>query len=155
MSVIKQKLSDSLKEAMKARDEVRTGTIRMMISEIKKRDIDYEIKGKPAMDDNEAMGVLLTMVKQRRESSATYVTANRPELAAKEDVEIGIIEQFLPKQLGDAEAKAKIQAIVQQLGANGPKDMGKVMAAVKEQLVGQFDMSKASALVKEVLSAAA
>lgn len=151
MSQLKDRLQAALKESMKARDELRTGALRMVLADIKKRDIDAEIAGKPVQDDAAVMGLLLTMVKQRRESIATYTQAGRNELAAKEQSEIVIIEEFLPKQLDIDAAKAKIQAIIAALGAQGPKDMGKVMAEVKTQLAGQVDMSQVSGWVKGML----
>jgi uncharacterized protein len=151
MSQLKDRLQAALKESMKSRNELRTGTLRMVLADIKKRDIDAEIAGKPVQDDAAVMGLLLTLVKQRRESIATYTQAGRNELAAKEQSEIVIIEEFLPKQLDTEAAKAKIQAIIATTGAQGPKDMGKVMAEVKTQLAGQVDMTQVSGWVKGML----
>ncbi len=153
MSDIKTRLSEAVKESMKARNEHRTTTLRMVISEIKKRDIDNEIKGKPALTDAEAMAVLLTLVKQRKESAATFIQGGRQELADKENLEITMIEEFLPKQMGEAEAKEKIKAIIAEVGASSAKDMGKVMGVVKERLAGQVDMTKVSGWVKDSLAA--
>ncbi|TAH32585.1 MAG: GatB/YqeY domain-containing protein [Alphaproteobacteria bacterium] len=153
MSDIKTRLSNAVKESMKARNEHRTTTLRMVISEIKKRDIDNEIKGKPALNDTEAMAVLLTLVKQRKESATTFIQGGRQELADKENLEIAMIEEFLPKQLDESEAKAKIKAIIAEVGASSAKDMGKVMGVVKERLAGQVDMTKVSGWVKESLAA--
>ncbi len=153
MTSIKDQLTAAIKESMKARNEHRTTTLRMVSAEIKKRDIDNEIKGKPALTDQESMAVLLTLVKQRRESAATFIQGNRQELADKEILEIAMIEEFLPKQLDESAAKEKIRAIIAEVGATSAKDMGKVMGVVKERLAGQVDMTKVSSWVKDSLAA--
>ncbi len=140
-----------MKESMKSRDELRLSTLRMVLSDIRKKDIDAEIAGKPLMDDAAVMSSLLTMVKQRRESAASFTQAERPELAQKELAEIAIIEGFLPKQLDQTAAQEKIKSIIVEIGAAGPKDMGRVMTEVKSRLAGQVDMSQVSGWVKSLL----
>ena len=138
--------------AMKAGDKARLGTIRLMLAKIKDKDIELRTGTAPADDDVLVTDVLQKMVKQRRESIAMYEQGNRQELADIEAAEVAVIEDFLPAQLSDEEATAAIKAIVVELGAESLKDMGKVMAAVKDRLCSQLDMSKASGWVKGALS---
>ena len=138
--------------AMKAGDKARLGTIRLMLAKIKDRDIELRTGTAPADDDVLVTDVLQKMVKQRRESIAMYEQGGRQELADIEAAEVVVIEDFLPAQLSDDEAQTAIKAIVDELGASSLKDMGKVMAAVKDRLGSQLDMSKASGWVKAALS---
>ena len=138
--------------AMKAGDKARLGTIRLMLAKIKDRDIELRTGTAPADDDVLVTDVLQKMVKQRRESITMYEQGGRQELADIEAAEVVVIEDFLPAQLSESDATAAIAAIVSELGATSVKDMGKVMAAVKERLGSQLDMSKASAWVKAALS---
>ena len=138
--------------AMKAGDKARLGTIRLMLAKIKDKDIELRTGTAPADDDVLVTDVLQKMVKQRRESITMYEQGGRQELADIEAAEVVVIEDFLPAQLGDDEAAAAIKAIVVELGADSLKDMGKVMAAVKDRLGSQLDMSKASGWVKAALS---
>jgi hypothetical protein len=138
--------------AMKAGDKARLGTIRLMLAKIKDKDIELRTGTAPADDDVLVTDVLQKMVKQRRESITMYEQGGRQELADIEAAEVAVIEDFLPAQLSEADATAAIKAIVDELGATSPKDMGKVMAAVKERLGSQLDMSKASGWVKAALS---
>ncbi|KTE07091.1 GatB/YqeY domain-containing protein [Sphingopyxis sp. H115] len=138
--------------AMKAGDKARLGTIRLMLAKIKDKDIELRTGTAPADDDVLVTDVLQKMVKQRRESIAMYEQGGRQELADIEAAEVAVIEGFLPAQLSDDEAMAAIKAIVDELGASSLKDMGKVMAAVKDRLGSQLDMSKASGWVKAALS---
>lgn len=138
--------------AMKAGDKARLGTIRLMLAKIKDKDIELRTGTAPADDDVLVTDVLQKMVKQRRESIAMYEQGGRQELADIEAAEVVVIEDFLPAQLSDDEATAAIKAIVVELGAESLKDMGKVMAAVKDRLGSQLDMSKASGWVKAALS---
>ena len=138
--------------AMKAGDKARLGTIRLMLAKIKDRDIELRTGTPPADDDVLVVDVLQKMVKQRRESIAMYEQGGRQELADAEAAEVAVIEDFLPAQLGEDEARAAIAAIVAELGATSVKDMGKVMAAVKDRHGSQLDMSKASGWVKAALS---
>ena len=138
--------------AMKAGDKARLGTIRLMLAKIKDKDIELRTGTAPADDDVLVTDVLQKMVKQRRESIAMYEQGGRQELADIEAAEVVVIEDFLPAQLSDDDAAAAIKAIVVELGAESLKDMGKVMAAVKDRLGSQLDMSKASGWVKAALS---
>ncbi|MEY4271072.1 MAG: hypothetical protein RLZZ58_2288 [Pseudomonadota bacterium] len=138
--------------AMKAGEKERLSTIRLMLAKIKDRDIELRTGKAPGDDDVVVTDVMQKMVKQRRESIALYVQGNRPELAAIEAAEIAVIEGFLPTQLTEAEASAAIAAVVAELGATSVKDMGRVMAAVKERHGSQLDMSKASGWVKAALA---
>lgn len=138
--------------AMKAGDKARLGTIRLMLAKIKDKDIELRTGTAPADDDVLVTDVLQKMVKQRRESITMFEQGGRQELADIEASEVAVIEDFLPAQLSDDEATAAIKAIVVELGAASLKDMGKVMAAVKDRLGSQLDMSKASGWVKAALS---
>ncbi|NIJ38436.1 hypothetical protein FHR22_003147 [Sphingopyxis panaciterrae] len=138
--------------AMKSGDKARLGTIRLMLAKIKDKDIELRTGTAPADDDVLVTDVLQKMVKQRRESITMFEQGGRQELADIEAGEVAVIEDFLPAQLSDDEATAAIKAIVVELGAESLKDMGKVMAAVKDRLGSQLDMSKASGWVKAALS---
>ena len=148
---MRDKINDDLKTAMKAGDKDRVGTLRLVNSAIKSADIDARPSGKDKVSDADILLVLAKMVKQRRDSIEQFNAGGRPELAAKEAAEITVIEGYLPKQMSDDEAKAAIAAIVKETGAAGPKDMGKVMAALKAKYAGQMDFGKASALTKDLL----
>ncbi len=138
--------------AMKAGDKARLGTIRLMLAKIKDKDIELRTGTAPTDDDVLVTDVLQKMVKQRRESIAMYEQGGRQELADIEAAEVVVIEDFLPAQLSDDEAQAAIKAIAAELGASSLKDMGRVMAAVKERHGSELDMSKASGWVKAALS---
>ena len=138
--------------AMKAGDKARLGTIRLMLAKIKDRDIELRTGTAPADDDVLVTDVLQKMVKQRRESIAMYEQGGRQELADAEAAEVVVIEDFLPAQLSETDAAAARRAIAAGLGATSVKDMGKVMAAVKDRHGSQLDMSKASGWVKAALS---
>lgn len=138
--------------AMKAGDKQRTAAIRLIQSALKNRDIELRTGTAPADDDVVVTEVLQKMIKQRRESITMYEQGGRQELADQEKAEVAVIESFLPQQMSEEETKAAIDAIAAELGANSVKDMGRVMAALKERHAAQLDMSKASALVKARLS---
>lgn len=137
--------------AMKAGDKARLGTIRLMLAKIKDKDIELRTGTAPADDDVLVTDVLQKMVKQRRESITMYEQGGRQELADVEAAEVAVIEEFLPAQLSEEDATAAIRAIVAELGATSLKDMGRVMAAVKERHGSRLDMSKASGWVKAAL----
>ena len=134
--------------AMKAGDKARTATIRLIQSAIKNRDIELRGSDKAPEDDALVTEVLQKMIKQRRESIAMYEQGGRPELAATEAAEVAVIEDFLPRQMSEEEANAAIDAIIAETGASSVKDMGKVMAVLKERHASEIDMAKASGLVK-------
>lgn len=153
MSQIRENLTQSLKTAMKAKDENTLTTVRMIISKMKERDIEARVSGNMnGIADPELLSLMQGMIKQRQESAKMYRDGGRPELADKEDAEIVIIEQFLPAQLGDAEIADVIAEIIAKTGAAGVKDMGKIMAELKANYAGQMDMAKAGAVVKQKLA---
>jgi hypothetical protein len=146
--MIRDDIKAALITAMKGGDKARTAAIRLIQSAIKNRDIELRTGGAPADDDAMVTEVLQKMIKQRRESIALYEQGGRQELADAEKAEVAVIEGFLPAQMSEEQAKAAIEAIVAETGASSVKDMGRVMALVKERHAGQLDMSKASGLVK-------
>jgi uncharacterized protein len=145
-------ITAALKAATLAQDKRRTGTLRLIMAAIKDRDIVARTAGAGTASDVELIDLLAKMVKQRLESAKIYEDNGRPELAAQEREEIAIIEEYLPKQLSEDEAKAAIAAIVVETGASGIRDMNKVMSELKARYAGQMDFSKASAAVKAALS---
>jgi uncharacterized protein YqeY len=150
--MLRDDINNALKNAMKARDEARVSTLRLVNSTLKNADIEARGQGKPPLSDEDALGVLQKMIKQRQESAELYQKGGRPELAAKEQAEIEIISGYLPQQLSDLEAGSVIQALVHEINAQTMKDMGRVMAALKERYAGKLDFTKASAAVKKALS---
>jgi len=150
--MIRDDIKTALVAAMKGGDKAATGTIRLIQSAIKNRDIELRTGTAPADDDLMITEVLQKMVKQRRESADLYRKGNREELAAAEEAEIAVIDRFLPKQMSDGEASAAIQAVIAQTGAASMKDMGRVMTEVKARYAGQIEPARASALVKAALS---
>ncbi|MBZ9791187.1 GatB/YqeY domain-containing protein [Rhizobium sp. 3T7] len=150
--MLRDQLAAALKDAMKSKNAERLSTVRLIQAAIKDRDIANRGAGKEEAGDDEILQILAKMVKQRDESAKIYEENARPELAAKERAEIGVLQDFLPKQLSDAEVRTNIAAIIAEIGAAGPKDMGKVMAVLKERYAGQMDFSKASGAVKEQLN---
>lgn len=149
-------LRDTIKqaqiEAMKAGEKDRLAAVRLILAKLKDRDIELRTGKAPDNDDVTVIEVLQKMAKQRRESIDLYEKGGRQELAAQEQAELAVIENFLPAQMSDEEATAAIAAIKAELGAETIKDMGRVMAALKERHGSEMDMSKASALVKAALS---
>ena len=150
---LRDQFNEQIKEAMKAKDARRLSTLRMVTAALKDRDIAARTEtSRDLLGDDEILQLLAKMIKQREESAAAYDTGNRPELAAQEREEIDIIRSFMPRQMSAEETKAAAQAVVTETGATAMKDMGKVMAAMKERYAGQMDFAKASAVVKESLS---
>ena len=137
--------------AMKAKDSVRLGTLRLISAALKNKDIELRTGTAPPDDDVLVADVLSKMAKQRRESIEMFVNGGRPELADIERAELGVIEGFMPQQMAAGEAQAAVRALVAELGATSVKDMGRVMAAVRERFAGQLDMAAASAMVKAAL----
>ena len=144
-------ITEAVKTAMKAGDKPRTSTLRMIQSAIKDRDIANRGVGKDAANDDDVLQILAKMVKQREESAKAFDDGNRPELAAQERAEIEIIRAFQPQQLSDDEVKAAAREAMAATGAAGPKDMGRVMAVLKEKFAGKMDFGKASGVVKQLL----
>ena len=150
--MIRDKISQVLKDAMRAKDEVKTTTLRMVNAAIKQKDIDVaRARGDQHISQDEVLNLLQSLIKSRRESIELYKQGGRQDLVDKEETEIGVIEQFLPKQMNEEETRAAIRDLVASLGAISVKDMGKVMAAIKSKYAGQLDIAKASAAVKDVL----
>ena len=149
--MLRDAIQTATTQAMKARDSARLGALRLINAALKNKDIELRTGTAPADDDVLVVDVLMKMAKQRRESIEMYVAGNRAELADAERAELGVIESFLPKQMDDSEALAAIKAVVAEIGATNVKDMGRVMAAVKERFAGKLDMSKASGMVKAAL----
>jgi uncharacterized protein YqeY len=148
---MRDKITDALKTALKSGDRERSGTLRLVNAAIQDRDIANRGTGKGAASDDEVMQILAKMVKQREESAKAFDDGNRPELAAKERSEIEIIRGFLPTQMDDAATEQAIRDVIAQTGAAGVRDMGRVMAALREKYVGQMDFGKASGVVKSLL----
>jgi uncharacterized protein YqeY len=147
-AMIRDDIKAALVSAMKSGDRARTNTVRLIQAALKNRDIELRGSEKLPEDDALVTEVLQKMVKQRRESIALYQQGGRQELADAEAAEVSVIEEFLPRQMGEAETRAAIDAIVAETGASSVKDMGRVMAALKERHGTSLDMSKASGLVK-------
>jgi uncharacterized protein len=150
--MIRDEIKAALVTAMKGGDKAGTGTIRLIQSAIKNRDIELRTSTAAPDDDLLVTEVLQKMIKQRRESADLYRKGNREELAATEEAEIAVIERFLPKQMSEDEARDAISGIITEVGASGMKDMGKVMGEVKARFAGQIEPARASALVKAALS---
>jgi uncharacterized protein len=148
---MRQRINDAVKTAMKSGEKARLSTLRLITAAIKDRELGVGGGAPIEVGDAEIVVILQKMVKQRRESIATYEGAGRQDLADQEKAEIAVIEEYLPKQMGEAEAKAAVAALVAELGAAGPKDMGRVMGALKERFAGTMDFGKASGIVKELL----
>ncbi len=148
---MRAKIAEALKSAQKAQDKELVSTLRMISAAIQSRDIDNRGTGKEAASDDDILQILTKMVKQRQESAKAFEDGNRPELAAKENSEIVIINGFLPSQMNDDKMRAAISGTIKETGASGLRDMGKVMNALKEQYPGQMDFGKASGLVKGLL----
>jgi uncharacterized protein YqeY len=150
--MIRDDIKQATITAMKSGDKDTTGTLRMASAAIKNRDIEARTGAKPTDDDALVTEVLQKMIKQRRESAELYRSGGREDRAAAEEQEIAVIERFLPAQLSDAEAQAKIREIITETGASSMKDMGRVMGLVKERLGTSIEPARASALVKAALS---
>ncbi|MBI2382920.1 MAG: GatB/YqeY domain-containing protein [Gammaproteobacteria bacterium] len=147
MSVIKQRVQEDMKTAMKAGDALRLSTVRMLLAEIKR----YEADKGAEPDEATTLSLIEKMVKQRRDSEQQFRGGGRPELADKEAAEIGILSGYLPQALGESEVAALIAQAIRETGAAGPKDMGKVIAWLKPKVAGRTDMGKLSGLVKAKL----
>ncbi len=150
--MLRDDINTAVKEAMKAKDERKLSTLRMVNSTIKNADIDARGQGKPPLSDADLLGLLQKMIKQRQESVELYDKGGRAELADQERAEITVISAYLPKQMSDDDVKAAIAAIIAETGAAGIKDMGKVIGALKAKYAGQMDFGKASGLVKAALA---
>lgn len=145
---LKQRITEDMKVAMKAREAGRLATIRLILAALKQKEVDERIE----LDDSAVLAILDKMVKQRRDSISQFEAAGRSELAAQEQAEIAVIQTYLPRALDEAEVAARVAAAVAELGASGPQDMARVMARLKPELAGRADMGKVSGLVKAALT---
>ena len=150
--MLRDDINTAVKDAMKARDERKLSTLRMVNSTIKNADIEARGQGKPPLSDGDILGVLQKMIKQRQESVDLYDKGGRAELAAQEREEIAVISGYLPKQMSEEDVKAAIAAAIAETNAAGMKDMGKVIAVLRAKFAGQMDFGKASGLVKAALA---
>jgi uncharacterized protein len=148
---LREKMNTDLKDAMRAGETAKRDTLRLMNAAIKSADIEARPTGKDAITDADILQVFAKMIKQRRDSVEQFTNGGRPELAAAEQAEIGVIESYMPKQMSEAEVTTAAKAIIAEIGAVGIKDMGKVIAAMKVKFAGQMDFGKASGLVKGIL----
>jgi uncharacterized protein YqeY len=150
---MRTELNEALKRALKAREQRRTSTLRLILAAIKDRDIAARAEDRTSgITDDEILQLLAKMVRQRQESIEAFEKGGRPDLVAQEREEIAIIESFMPKQLSPDEVRGACKEVVEALGATGLRDMGKCMGALKERFPGRMDFGKASAIVKEILS---
>lgn len=148
---MRDQINESLKVALKAQDKVRVGTLRLINAAIKDRDIAARGAGKDAVSDTEILEILTKMVKQRHESAKIYDEAGRTELAGQEREEIAIIEGFLPAQMDDTAIEAAVKEVIDEIGAESLKDMGRTMGALKQKYAGEMDFGKANKVVKSLL----
>ncbi|NEI71378.1 GatB/YqeY domain-containing protein [Rhizobium lusitanum] len=149
--MIRETLSNAQKDAMKAKATARLSTVRLILAAIKDKDIANRGLGKEQASEDEILQLLAKMIKQREESVKIYIDGGRPELADKEREEIAVIQGFMPEQLSEEKVREICVAVVAELGAQGLKDMGKCVAALRERYAGQLDFAKASAILKELL----
>jgi hypothetical protein len=150
--MLRQQINDALKDAMRRKDETAVSTLRLIIAAVKDRDIAARSKGNTdGISDDELLGLFQTMVKQRRESIALYEQGGRLDLAEQEAAEIEVIQRFLPRQLDEGETRAAVAAVIDELGATGIKDMGRIMAALRDRYAGRMDFGRASGMVKAQL----
>ncbi|MBI3196912.1 MAG: GatB/YqeY domain-containing protein [Rhodospirillales bacterium] len=151
--MLRDKLNDAMKEAMRARDQAALGTIRLILAKLKDVDIAARTEAsREGVADDKILSMMQGMIKQRNESIVLYEKGNRADLADKEKAEIAVIERFLPKQMDEAAVEAAVREAMATAGATTIKDMGGVMAALKAKYAGQMDFAKASAAVKKMLS---
>jgi len=151
---IRERLTNDMKDAMRAKDSQRLGVLRMVLAAIKDRDIAARTEtSREGVSDADVIQVLQKLVKQRREAADAFDSGGRPELSANERAEAAIIETFLPAQMDEAASTAAIRAAIAEAGASSIKDMGKVMALLRERHAGVMDMAKASPMVKSLLGA--
>jgi uncharacterized protein YqeY len=148
MSTLKDRIQDDMKAAMRAKDADRLSTIRMLLAAMKQREVDERI----VLDDVAVVGIVDKLIKQRRDSIAAFEQAARADLVAKEAAEVAVLQAYLPARLSTDEVAAAVAALVAELGASGPGDMGRVMAAAKARLAGNAEMAQVSAAVKAALS---
>lgn len=150
--MLREKITGALKDAMKAKEEIAVSSLRLIQAALKDRDIAARPEGnQDGISDDEILGLLQSMIKQRRDSIEMYEKGARPDLAEREAAEIAVIERFLPAQMDADAIDAAVRDVIGELDAQGLKDMGRVMAALKERFAGRMDFTKASAMVKSHL----
>ena len=147
-SPIKDRITEDMKTAMRAKDAPRLGTIRLLLAALKQKEVDERV----VLDDARVIAIVDKLIKQRKDSISQFSAAGRTDLADKETAELAVLEAYLPARLSAEQVAAEVAAIVAELGASGPGDMGKVMGAVKTRLAGKADMGLVSAAVKQALS---
>lgn len=145
---LKERITEDMKTAMRAKEAERLGTIRMLLAAVKQKEVDERVE----VDDVALVGIVDKLIKQRKDAISQFTAAGRQDLADKESAELLVLEAYLPARLSAQEIDAAVAAIVAELGAKGPGDIGKVMGAVKAQLAGKADMGLVSAAVKKALS---
>ena len=145
---LKAKITDDMKSAMRARDAARLSTIRLLLAAMKQKEVDERVE----LSDADIVAIIDKMIKQRRESIAQFDAGRRPDLSAAEHAEIGVLQEYMPQPLSDAEVDRLIDAAVASVGAAGPGAMGKIMGALKPQLAGRADMTQVAARVKARLA---
>ena len=152
MTSLRERFMPDMKEAMKAGQKERVAAIRLIVAALKEKDIEARGAGKGEATEEEILGVLQKMIKQRQESISIYDANNRPELAEGERGEVAVISGYLPKQMSDDEVKAAIDKAIAETGASAVKDMGKVIGVLRAAYAGQMDFGKVSPMVKSALS---
>jgi uncharacterized protein len=148
MSALKEKITEDMKTAMRAKDSERLGTIRLLLAALKQKEVDERV----VLDDAAVVAIVDKLIKQRKDSLEAFQKAERKDLADKEAAELAVLQAYLPARLSAEEVTAAVKAIVAELGASGPGDMGKVMGAAKARLAGKADMGQVSAAVKAALA---
>jgi hypothetical protein len=145
---LKQRITEEMKDAMRAKDAARLGTIRLLLAAIKQKEVDERIE----VDDAQTVALVDKLIKQRKDSITQFGAAGRTDLVDKETAELKVLETYLPARLGESEIADEVAKIIAELGASGPGDMGKVMGVVKSRLAGKADMGLVSTAVKQALS---
>lgn len=148
MSALKDQITEDMKTAMRAKDSERLGTIRLLLAALKQKEVDERV----VLDDAAVVAIVDKLIKQRKDSLEAFIKAERKDLADKEAAELVVLQAYLPARLSADEVAAAVKAIIAELGATGPGDMGKVMGAVKAKLAGKADMGQVSAAVKAALA---
>jgi uncharacterized protein YqeY len=145
---LKESITEDMKTAMRAKDSVRLGTIRLLQAAIKQKEVDERV----TLDDEAIVAIIDKLIKQRRDSIAAFEQANRQDLVDQESAEIAVLQTYLPARLSPEEVQAAVRAIVAETGASGPADMGKVMGAAKQRLTGKADMAAVSQAIRQALA---
>lgn len=150
--MLRESLRDALKDAMRARQSCKVDTLRLILAAMKDRDIAARGEGRPPVSEDEILAMLQRMVRQRQDSIAMYEEAGRIDLVEREQEEVRIIHEFMPRQMGEDEIRAVSESMKEELGCQGIKDMGRMMSAMKERYAGQMDFGRAACVVKSLLT---